>query len=109
MTPMRTGPFRSIAVVSAIISIILVVVSAVFALNSLGWQGVTGLAWNKIIVGLWVIIPPIWFWLEWTFFSFGLSRDELEDLKHSQELSRNIWVAVVVLLTAIFGIQWPAG
>jgi hypothetical protein len=60
-----------------------------------------------VVVALWVVGPPFWFWAEWSFFSHGLPEEDLEDIKHSHELGRNVWLALVVLLTALFGIAFP--
>jgi hypothetical protein len=57
-----------------------------------------------IIIGIWVICPPLWFFLEWAYFSHG---QQLEEFKFSQELARNFWVALVVLLAAILKGNWP--
>lgn len=56
-----------------------------------------------VIVGLWVLCPPIWFWIEWVLFTEGND----ERLKHTHDLARNIWIGLVVVLIAILDIGWP--
>jgi hypothetical protein len=98
--------FRRTAVISGFIAAILMIASAILAAYCPD-MGVQRQRLGYLVVGIWVIVPPIWFWIEWTFLSFGMGRDQIEDLKHSQDVSRNIWVAAVVVLAALFGIQWP--
>ena len=38
-----------------------------------------------------------------------LHPEEFEELKYSQELARNVWVAFVVLLEVITQIKWGGG
>lgn len=58
-----------------------------------------------LLLGFWALIPPIWFFLEWVFLRQYV--DCPDDLKYTQELARNIWIALVVVLAAILGIKWP--
>jgi hypothetical protein len=59
---------------------------------------------EKILVALWLAVPPVWFWFEWSLCTNKLAAPEKEDLKHSHELSRNLWAAIVILLTlCLFG------
>jgi hypothetical protein len=57
--------------------------------------------WGFLLVGAWALGPPIWFIWEW-----HANKVDVEQLKYSQELARNVWVAVVVVLAAIIGIKW---
>ncbi len=48
------------------------------------------------------------FWLEWSYLTPpNLCLEQLENIKHGHEVGRNVWLALVVLLSAIFGIKWP--
>jgi hypothetical protein len=62
-----------------------------------------------IIVGFWVLVPPMFFWFDWVVLCpyLHLGDTELEQVAHTHELSRNIWLAVIVLLGATFGLGWP--
>ena len=62
-----------------------------------------------ILLGFWALIPPIWFFLEWVFLRKYLVNEnrKKEDIKYTQGLARNIWIALVVVLAAILGIKWP--
>jgi len=62
------------------------------------WQTV-----GAVTVGAWVLLPPVWFWLEWVFFSKG---QDAERLKHTHDLSRNIWIALVIVLAALLKIHF---
>jgi hypothetical protein len=59
------------------------------------------------LVALWVLLPPIFFWVDWCFFRQGLTPQLREDLKHTHELSRNIWIAFIVVLSVLFGVKIP--
>jgi hypothetical protein len=60
--------------------------------------------WGVLILGAWTIFPSIWFLYEWIALRHTTNT---EDLKHVQDLVRNIWVAFVVILTAILFGKWP--
>lgn len=54
---------------------------------------------------LWAVVPPAWFWIEhhliWQT-AIPAERGDFQHFKHSQELSRNIWLAFVALLAALY-------
>lgn len=58
------------------------------------------------VVGAWVLLPPVWFLAEWVFLCKGMCDKERERIVHLHELARNIWVALVVVLAVIFGIDF---
>lgn len=66
--------------------------------------------WGYALLGLWALVPPLWFLFE---FASDFPKDhkkppeEVERLKHLHDLSRNIWLAFVVVLAAIMGVRWP--
>lgn len=65
-----------------------------------------------ILIGLWVLLPPIWFFVEFQLLHpniFPQDSFELSRVKQSQELARNVWLAFVVVLAAIVGVKWPPG
>jgi hypothetical protein len=54
---------------------------------------------------LWTVVPPAWFWLEYHLIwqtAVSTERESFEQFKHSQELSRNIWLAFVAVLAALY-------
>jgi hypothetical protein len=54
---------------------------------------------------LWTVLPPVWFWVENHMIWQTANPDErgdFETFKHSQELSRNIWLAFVGILIALY-------
>jgi hypothetical protein len=88
---------------------LLIVSSAVLAyvIGNLGKD--KRLLWGRLLLAAWAILPPIWFWIEWIFLCDGLSPEQREDRKHNQELSRNVWLAMIVLLVVYLRIPWPVG
>lgn len=57
---------------------------------------------------IWTVVPPMYFWFDY----FVLWRLEMKrgstqfadfsEFKHGQELSRNLWLAIVAVLAAIY-------
>ena len=61
------------------------------------------------LIGMWVLVPPIWFFFEFEFLHplAHSDGDEFTRLKHAQDLASKIWVALVVALAAAMNIKWP--
>lgn len=58
-----------------------------------------------VAVGLliaWAIVPPLWFLYEYQSYAKKMSSDEFARFKHSQDLARNLWVAVFTVAALIF-------
>ena len=53
------------------------------------------------IVAFWGLAPPIWFLYEWVCLCRYLDKDEQARIRHLHGLARNIWLALVTVLTAI--------
>lgn len=58
----------------------------------------------KILVGLWVAIPPLWFLYEYVHFPPPAGIKD-ERMRHLHDLCRNLWLALVAILTGITGIH----
>ena len=76
----------------------------------LGWQVSTEVtapnaSWGSYIVGFWTIAPPIYFWFDWAYLCEGSDKTTLDQVKTTHDLSRNIWVALVALLTVMFKLK----
>jgi hypothetical protein len=59
-------------------------------------------------LALWTIAPPMFFWFDY-FVLWHLEKmhktsqfADLSEFKHGQELSRNLWLAIVAILAAIY-------
>jgi hypothetical protein len=62
-------------------------------------------AWGPFVIGIWILVPPIFFWMDWVCFASELKTDELRDFaKHTHDLSRNIWIALAAILAYLFGV-----
>ena len=57
-----------------------------------------------VLVALWALGPPIWFWLEWSFLTNNFDETEISNLKHSHSLSATVWVAIAAVLAVLFEI-----
>jgi hypothetical protein len=56
-----------------------------------------------ILVGCWTLIPPLYFFAEWVWWT---NPSEEEHVKHLHELARNFWIAFVIVLAVMTGIKW---
>jgi hypothetical protein len=61
---------------------------------------------GKSLLAVWLLIPPVFFWMDWVVFSRNLTAPEREVAQHSHDLSRNIWLALVASLVVIFGLTF---
>jgi hypothetical protein len=50
---------------------------------------------------VWAIIPPFFFWLEFTQVRPTLEGDALQRFRHSQDLSGRMWAAVLAILALL--------
>lgn len=62
--------------------------------------------YGYIMLGLWALIPPVWFIYEWTL-SRTLGTVEQDRIKHFHDLARNLWLALILALAAIMGAENP--
>jgi hypothetical protein len=86
------------------LSAILSILAAIWIRNC---GGVHRVPLGYLLVGLWAIGPPLWFIFEWHRFDVGSqTKEAFETFKYSQELARNVWVVLVVLLGSIVKIKW---
>ncbi len=100
--------FRGLYPIAPYVSGFFAVISLVLAFCSRMWFPIKyNQLFGYFVIGAWVILPPLWFWVEWSYLSSGLLPCRLEDVKHGHEVGRNVWLALVALLIAIFGVKWP--
>lgn len=57
------------------------------------------------LVALWGLAPPVFFWVDWVWFCRGLTKDQLDVAKHTHDLSRNIWLALLAFLAILFEVK----
>ncbi len=59
--------------------------------------------WFYVAIVLWAVVPPVYFWFEHFFVWRGGGVPQSFDLhKYGQDVSRNIWLAFVALLLALY-------
>ena len=74
----------------------------------LAWKcGALDIFWMKVLLCAWAVAPPFWFLLDWHLFEYE-TTEQFEEFKHSQELARNLWAGVIVLLAVVTGISVSA-
>ena len=52
---------------------------------------------HTVILGGWLIGPPLWLWLEYQFF-FDKTAEDWKLFQHMQSLQRNLWLGIVGFL-----------
>jgi hypothetical protein len=57
---------------------------------------------GKIVVALWAIFPPAFFWIDWVYFCDLSTSDARDIAKHTHDLARNIWLGVLGVTTLAF-------
>lgn len=59
---------------------------------------------GMFLIGFWAVVPPLFFWLDWVLFCSRLAPSDpaREVAKHTHDLSRNIWLALVGVLAVLF-------
>ena len=68
-------------------------------------------AWvGPVLIGLWALGPPIFFWVDWVAFAGEINDDPKREIaKHTHDLGRNIWIAFVAILAYLFGVHFTGG
>lgn len=88
----------------AYISSVLFLVTVIFLLTHTRNDAETKESARPFLI-LWTVLPPVWFWVEhhliWET-AHPDQRGKFETFKHSQEVSRNIWLAFVAILAGLY-------
>jgi hypothetical protein len=62
--------------------------------------------YQAILLGAWILGPPLWFWYEYIFLFRdaypGADKDSLEAFKYQQDVSSKIWLATVSVLLIFY-------
>jgi hypothetical protein len=61
--------------------------------------------WARLIVSFWVLVPPVYLWWDWVRYCDDINKYKKADAKHTHNLARNIWLALVIVLIAVFDIE----
>ncbi len=115
--PLLPNPFDPVIDGVVIASVVLFVASLWYAykLRTRSQSGVTTAeavrSAGYVLIGLWVLLPPIWFFFEFQHLHPNMVENsfELSRVKQAQDLGRNVWLSFVVVFAAIVGIKWPPG
>ena len=60
---------------------------------------------RAFLVFLVLFLPPIFLWWDWVHFCDDLDDRAKDDAKHTHDLARNIWLALTVILIALFDMK----
>jgi hypothetical protein len=90
----------------AIASIIFAVISILAAINPHSKVGtlLDHEGWGKVIVFVWAVFPPVFFWWDWVYFlkDDAADADSRKVAKHTHDLARNIWLGLLAILAFSF-------
>ncbi len=93
---MKANPTEIFAKLTIVLLLISVLSAVLF-----GWSEDI----KKVLIGFWIIVPPFWLWFEFCYlYERGItpfSRD-FEKYKYSQELSKNLWLAITAILLLVY-------
>lgn len=65
---------------------------------------------QQIVLILWLVAPPLWFYLEWSLLTRRgevFKAGEFERFKFAQELASKVWLAIAGALAALYLGQFP--
>ena len=64
---------------------------------------------GAILIVFWVGAPPLFFWFDWVVLCKNMRLDSAarDVAKHTHDLSRNIWLALVLILVYLFFERFP--
>jgi hypothetical protein len=88
--------------VFAVSSFVLAIKDQWFPLKRFPLKGLSHEQCGKWLIAFWTFFPPLFFWLDWMLFASHLGAAEQNVAKQSYDLSRNIWIAFVAILTFLF-------
>jgi hypothetical protein len=61
---------------------------------------------QAIVLGAWILGPPLWFWYEYIFLFRDAypdaKKENLEEFKYQQDVSSKIWLAAVSVLLILY-------
>jgi hypothetical protein len=85
------------------LSMTFAIVSVLAAINphSKLWTLLDHQNWGRLIVAVWTIAPPVFFWIDWVCF-LPADAGEREVAKHTHDLARNIWLGLLAVVTYAF-------
>lgn len=61
------------------------------------WSRTKNKRWLQFLFVAWTLLTPVWFLADWYWFK-RTTAEAFEEFKYSQELARNLWIAIVGLL-----------
>jgi hypothetical protein len=62
---------------------------------------------GKLLIGFWLIAPPVFFWVDWVRFCRNMQPDDRKITEHTHDLARNIWIGLVAILAVLFAVRLP--
>lgn len=64
-------------------------------------------ALGRLLIGIWGLVPPIFFWVDWVYLCRHLTKEQSEIAMHTHDLGRNVWLALVAVLAVLFELKVP--
>jgi len=60
---------------------------------------------QTLLAVCWLILPPLWFILEWHMYKPKPTREDFERFKYNQDRARDVWVGIAAALAIVFGLK----
>jgi hypothetical protein len=93
-------------IIASIISALLALASLILGIVHRLCPGALHHYFGPIVVACWVLLPPVWLWFDWVIYSNKVTDSgERDRIKHLHDLTRNIWLGLIVVLAALFDIS----
>ncbi|MEM1178347.1 MAG: hypothetical protein AAGM22_08390 [Acidobacteriota bacterium] len=90
---------RPVVWTAGVTAILLLALTACLAISAIGDRQIDPLLGA---IGVWTIVPPVWFWGEYFFLYRKHGKPGTLDLfKYGQQVSGAVWLAVLALLTIL--------
>ncbi len=91
---MKPEKHRNINIVLAGIGVLFAVICFISA-DAIEWI-------KKTLVAVWILVPPVYFYIEWVFLYEESDEYPLGKFQYSQKLARDVWLAITAILIAIY-------
>jgi hypothetical protein len=84
-----------------LMNIILATIGIAFAIACVGYFRADTFV-KGMLVSIWLLAPPVYFYGEWVFLYKESEEYPFDKFKYSQKLARDIWLAISVILIALY-------
>jgi hypothetical protein len=101
----------SFAFAAGFVAAVYALLTTVFGFRTFGYNSIQGLLgtslgyWRALFLAVWIVFPPIWFFIEYSSVLPGIAATSslsFDRFKYGQDLSCKVWLAIVTLLFGLY-------